>query len=242
MQAMQNVRTWIVGSCLIVCLLLGVGFARAAYITFHGETAEDLGTGFGNVLQTLVLHKKGSEWGSVPWNGLDNLARGDAANQSQTQTVAELAGAGFDEENLLVILNLSQQGSNPSVDVHDFTVRFYTSSDGSSWFDALYDSDAFGNASSSALIPHGQGAGTAGHVFRIHFAGDEGVDFFDQPDNYVGTWVDSKNAIGNTNGAAETFYIGDTNVNTVVPEPVTLGVLVLGALTFLFTSVVGRRQ
>ena len=242
MGIMQSVRTSIVGSCVIVCLLLGVGFARAAYITFHGETAEELGTGFGNVLQTLVLHPTGSEWGSVPWDGLDNLPRGDAANQSQTQTVAALDAKGFDEENLLVILNLSQTGSNPSLDVHDFTVRFYTSSDGSSWFDALYDWDDPGNASSLGLTPNGQGAGSAGYAFRIHFDEDEGVDFFAQSDNYVGTWVDSQNALDNSNDGPDTFYMGDADVNTVVPEPVTLGVLALGGLAVLFAPMVGRRQ
>ena len=242
MRIMESARTWTVSSCVIVCLLLGAGLARAAYITFHGETAEELGTGFGNVLQTLVLHKTGSEWGSVPWNGLDNLSRGDAANQSQTQTVAALDAKGFDEENLLVILNLSQTGRNPSLDVQDFTVRFYTSSDGSSWFDALYDWDDPGNASSLGLMPHGQGAGSAGYAFRIHFVGDEGVDFFDQPDNYVGTWVDSQNPINNSNGGPETFYIGDVDVSTVVPEPVTLSVLALGGFVVLFAPMVGRRQ
>ena len=53
-----------------------MGFARAAYITFHGETAEELGTGFGNVLQTLVLHATGSEWGSVVWGGPSDLPEG----------------------------------------------------------------------------------------------------------------------------------------------------------------------
>ena len=243
MRIVQSVRIWIVVGCLVACLLLGVGFARAAYITFHGETAEESGTGLGNMLQTLVLQTTGSEWGSVPWDGLDNLPRGDATSQSQTQTVAALAAEGFDEENLLVILNISQTGANPALDVHDFAVRFY-SSDGSSWFDALYDWDAPGNASSLGLVPQGPGLGlgTSGHAFRIHFVGNEGVDFFAQPDNYVGTWVDSQNAITNSNDGPEIFYMGDADVNTVVPEPVTLGVLAMGGLVVLAASVVGRRQ
>ena len=228
----------LMGSCLIAFLLLTAGPSWGAFVTFHGETALDLGTGFGNVLQTLVLQASGggtSESGSVTWDGSNDILTGDAANLSQTQTVADLIAAGFDEENLIIVLNLNQTGSHPALDVHDFAVRFYTSSDGQSFFDAVYDpSNILNTASSLGLMPEGQGVGSAGYAFRISFAGAEGSDFFADNGNRIGTLVAAETPIDNiANDGPETFYVGDADVNQVVPEPVSLAMLMVGGLSGL---------
>ncbi len=227
-------------SCLLVCfaLLLAPSAGQAAYITFHDEFVEDNGTGFGNVLNTLTLQQQGSattEAGSVLWDGTDDLLSGDAKPQSQTVTVAQLTAEGFDASNLLVILNLNQTGSYPWLDLDSFTMRFYTSVGGSSHFDALYDINNILNAGSTlALTPEGNGLGTgqAGHVFRITFEGTQGDDFFANDNHRIGVLVDTP--IDNqANSGPDNFYIGDADVNHVVPEPGTAGLILVTVLMLL---------
>lgn len=225
-----------------VCLLSATYGLQAAYITFHDEVINNTGTGFGNVLETLVI-KQGvphgtTEWGSVLWNGsIDVLT--NAESQSNTVTVQDLLDEGFDAANLLINLNLNQQGGAPELDVHSFAVRFYTNTAPGSLasFDAVYDEgDARNTASTIDLVPvgQGQGTGTAGYVFRITFEGTEGTDFFANPLNRIGVLVYENDPLDSTaNAGAETFYMADADVNTVVPEPATLGFLLLSGLALL---------
>ena len=212
-----------------VCLLSATYGLQAAYITFHNEITEDTGTGFGNVLQTLVLQSSPDEWGSVTWNGAIDLKDGDAKTQSQTVTVADLTAKGFDGDDLIVILNLSQAGPNDALDLHSFTMRFYTSLDGSSFFDAVYDENDVQNTGSTlGLDSAGQGTGSAGYVFRITFEGTEAADFFANSAHRIGTLVDENNPIDNeSNDGPDVFYMADADVNDVIPEPATLAVLLL---------------
>ena len=230
-----------------LCLFSGAYAAQAAYITYHDEATNDYGTGYGNVLQTLALQQKGSadtQAGSVLWDGSADVKSGDATNQSQTVTVAELSAKGFDADNLIVILNLNQTGSNPAIDLHDFTMRFYTSLDGSSYFDATYDlSDARNTGSTLGLTPqaHGLGTGQAGHVFRIHFEGTEAQDFYANNANRLGALVlvpmDNE-----ANAGGDVLYMGDADVNEVVPEPATLFVLIVGGLLAVSARVARKHQ
>ena len=231
-----------------VCLLSATYGVRAAYITFHDEVTNDYGTGYGNVLQTLALQQHGSattQAGSVLWSGSADVLSGDAKPQSQTVTVAQLADKGFNDSNLIVILNLNQTGSHPELDVHGFTMRFYTSLDGLSYsyFDAVYDiNDIRNTASTLALDPQVQGLGTgqAGYVFHVTFEGTEADDFFTNNDyNRIGALVDV--AMDNeANAGAEVLYMGDADVMEVVPapEPATLAVLLIGGCLALLA----RRQ
>jgi len=219
--------------CLVFCLLFTTYGAQAAYITFHDEFTEDTGTGFGNVLGTLVLQDTPSESGSVTWNGTNDVRTGDAKNQSQTVTVTQLTSKGFDVSNLIVILNLNQSGSSPWLDVHSFTMRFYTAANGSSYFDALYDvNDVRNTASTLGLSSEDQGTGSAGYVFRITFEGTEGATFFGGNDHRIGMLVQTP--IDNeANGGPDSFYMGDADVNEVIPEPATLGFLLVSGLALM---------
>jgi len=238
-----------VASYLLVglCLLSGAYAAQAAYITFHDEATNDYGTGYGNVLQTLALQQHGSattQAGSVLWNGSADVLSGDAKPQSQTVTVAELTAEGFDASNLIVILNLNQTGSNPAIDLHRFTMRFYTSLDGLSYFDALYDrTDPRNTGSTLGLVPqvHGLGTGQAGHVFRVHFEGSEAANFFVNNNHRLGTLVDI--AMDNeANAGADVFYMSDADTIEVIPEPATLFVLIVGGLLVIGARIVRRQQ
>ena len=226
-----------------VCLLSATYGLQAAYITYHDEVTNQVGMGFGNVLQTLALQQHGSattQAGSVLWNGSSDVKSGDAANQSQTVTVAQLTAKGFDANSLIVILNLNQTGSHPELDMHTFTLRFYTSTNGSSYFYAVYDINDIRNTGSTlALDPEvkGLGTGQAGYVFRITFEGAEADNFFANSAHRIGALVTT--AMDNeANAGAEVLYMGDADVNEVIPEPATLAVLLLTGSLALF----GRRK
>ena len=218
--------------CLFVCfcLLFTFSAAQAAYITFQDEYTEDTGTGWGTVLQTLVLQNSPAESGSVLWNGTGDEFSGDAKTpQSQTVTVAQLTSKGFDASNLIVILNLNQAGPNASLDVHSFTMRFYTDpNDLLSYFDAVY-----GSADSTlTLTPEDQGTGNAGYVFRITFEGAEGATFFANDANRIGMLVDTP-MDNEANAGPDGFYMADADINEVIPEPATLAFLLASGLTLL---------
>ena len=221
-------------NCLFVCfaLLLAPSAGQGAYVTFHDEVVEDNCTGFGNVLNTLTLHQHGSgttEAGSVLWDGVSDVLSGDATPQSQTVTVAQIEAEGFDDSNLIIILNLNQTGVSPWIDLHSFTMRFYTSFDGSSFFDAPYI------GSTLTLTPEGNGLGTgqAGHVFRITFEGTQGADFFANDEHRLGVLVDTP-LDNQANSGPDNFYLSDADVVQVVPEPTTLGsLMLLGTLMLL---------
>ena len=227
-------------NCLFVCfaLLLAPSNGQGAFITFHDEFVEDHGTGFGNVLNTLTLQQQGSsttEAGSVLWDGTSDVLSGDAKAQSQTLTVAQLTAQNFDASNLIVILNLNQTGSNPDIDLHSFTMRFYTSVDGSTYFDAVYDiNNVLNTGSTLALTPEGGGMGTgqAGHVFRITFEGTEADEFFANDDHRIGVFVDTP-LDNQANSGADNFYLSDVDEVVVLPEPAGLGLILLGGLMLL---------
>ena len=230
-----------------LCLLSGAYATQAAYITFHDEATNDFGTGYGNVLQTLALQQQGSadtQAGSVLWNGSADVRSGDAANQSQTVTVADLATKGFDASNLIVILNLNQTGSHPAINLYDFALRFYTSLDGSSYFDAPYDlTDPRNTGSTLGLTPqaHGLGTGQAGHVFRVHFEDAEAATFFANNAHRLGALVQTP-MDDEANAGADVLYMSDADTTEVIPEPATLFVLIIGGLVAIGTRVARRRQ
>ena len=232
----------LVGLCLLFCAY----GAQAAYITFHDELTNDFGTGYGNVLQTLALQTTGSadtESGSVLWDGATDVLAGDATSQSQTITVADLTAKGFDATNLIVILNLSQTGSHPELDLHDFTMRFYTSLDGSSYFDALYErTDPRNTGSTLGLTPQGgMGVGQAGHVFRVNFEDAEAATFFANHAHRLGTLVQTP-MDNEANDGPDIFYMSDGDTIEVVPEPATLFVLIVGGLVAISSRAWRRRQ
>ncbi|NIA06333.1 MAG: hypothetical protein GWP14_01640 [Actinobacteria bacterium] len=241
-------KTQVVSYLLVgLCMLSGAFAAQAAYITFHDEAVNDFGTGFGNVLQTLALQQHGSattQAGSVLWNGSADVKSGDATNQSQTVTVAQLAAEGYDATNLIVVLNLNQTGCHPAIDLHSFALRFYTSLDGSSYFDAPYDiSDPRNTGSTLGLTPqaHGLGTGQAGHVFRVHFEDAEAATFFANNAHRLGALVQTP-MDNEANAGADVFYMADADTIEVIPEPATLFVLIVGGLVAISTRVVRRHQ
>lgn len=216
---------------LLTPLALSANSTNAAAIHFYGNTSGSTGTGFGNVLEVLALHNNGSESGSILWNGTTDVSTGDATNQSQTRTVAELTAKGINATNFSLIFNLAQTGSNPALDLHNFSLVFENAA-GTTLFTAAFDPSDPSNSSTLGLTPAGQGVGTSGYEFPVTFTPAEATSFFGTSTNRVGQIVPTNTPIDNTtNGGPDGFYIGKV---AAVPEPTSgMAMLALGAASLL---------
>jgi hypothetical protein len=188
--------------------------ARCELIFTNTEVDEN-GTGFGSVLTILGLQNKSSEFGAVLWDGSDDVLTDGATNQSQTRTVAELLGAGIDESNLLVVMNVSEgNGPPPVLTLHDFDLVFQDAA-GGELFRETFDAGA-----GLPLGTAGTGNGQSGWLFNVTFTTNAAAaaTFFDTPTNRLGMEIKSDQAIENTKGAAESFYV--TSPAAIgIPEP-----------------------
>jgi hypothetical protein len=226
----KNTKWACVLAGLLAPLALAATQTNAAAIHFHGDTSGSTGTGFGNVLEVLALQNKDTESGSILWNGTKDVSTGDATNQSQTRTVAELTAKGIDSTNFDLIFNLDQTGSNPALDLHNFSLVFQNAA-GTTLFTAAFDPTDLTNASTLGLTPAGQGVGTSGYEFPVTFTAAEATLFFGTSTNRVGQIIPTAAALDNTtNGGPDGFYIGK---DAAVPEPTSLAMLALGGAALL---------
>src|SRR5262245_28502814 len=97
---------------------------QAGSISYTGTSVDLGGTGFGNVLNTLSVAHKDSEFGSVLWNGAADVLTDDATNSSKTQTAAAMQGKGIGGAKFAVYFNGNEPGNASSVVLHDFTMHF----------------------------------------------------------------------------------------------------------------------
>ena len=208
-----------------------------AQIVFTNTTVDSSGSGFGSVINLLTVQKVGTEFGSILLDADGNdVESGDAKNTSQTVSVETLGSAGLSSTDFNIIFNISQNGSDPSNEIvlNDFSLRFYADVAGdpanASFFDLTYDAPDGG----LSLPMIGNGTGAAGWLFTATFTPQQATDFFGSSTNRVGQIITSDNAIGNSNDGQENFFL------VAVPEPATVGLVVLGGLAFWITR--RRRQ
>jgi hypothetical protein len=194
-----------------VCVAGAASTASAAIITFVGPTDEN-GTGFGNVLNVLSLQNTPEESGAViRQNGADVLL-GDAKNQSQTRTIAEVLAAGAGLEDLGVVFNIAEPGNDNEVTIQAFEVIFYGTDD-AELFSATWNGPL-------TLESIDQGVGGAGYTFDIDLTQSELDLLAANPLARIGITVDD--AILDTAGAPENFYL--------IPSPGAASLLALGGL------------
>ena len=189
-------------------------------IIFTNTQVDEQGTGFGNVLTVLSLQATPSEFGSVLWDGVSDVLIGDYTNQSQTRTVTELSAAGIDDSNFVVIFNINEGGdSNPVLTLHDFDIVFQDAS-GAELFREFFDAGG-----GLPLDLAGSGNGASGWLFNVNFTANAAAAaaFFTVATNRIGMEITSAQAIANTKGGADSFFVA-----AHVPEPATLVTALLG--------------
>ena len=204
-------------------------------LIFTNTPIDENGTGFGNRLTILSLQVKPTEFGTVLWDGSADVITDGATNQSQTRTVAEMLSAGIDEANLVVVFNINEGGSPPPVlTLHDFDLVFQDAA-GAELFRETFDAGA-----GLPLGTAGTGNGASGWRFDVVFTTNAAaaVAFFDTPTNRLGMEITSDQAIENTKGGADSFYI--TSPAQVIPEPSAI-IYALLALAGIVASRSSRR-
>lgn len=200
-----------------ICSIAG----QAAVITFTGVQRDFGGTGFGNVLNVLSVQNKNSEYGAVSWNGSADVLSGHATNTSQTVTAADLQAEGIVGTAMFLYFNGNEPGNASSVLLHDFTMNFVDGS-GASLFDATYSAPSGG-----LTISDFGGTGQSGWEFQVTMSPSESALFFALAGNRIGMTIDVENAIGDTAGGAENFFLapgqgGPGGGGDPVPEPTAL--------------------
>ena len=210
-------------------LTLGI---QAGVVTFSGTQADLNGTGFGNVLNVLTVHNRGSEFGSVLWNGSSDVLGGHATNTSQTQTASVMQANGIGGTKFAVYFNGNEPGNASSVLLHDFSVHFFAA-DGSSLFDAVYSAPVGGLG-----ISDFGGTGQAGWLFEVALSALESSLFYGNGSNRIGMSIGANQAIELTAGGAENFFLGKLDPGPrdggdPTPEPASMlvwGLVALGAV------------
>lgn len=197
----------------VICLL-GVVSPAGAAIIFTNTQVNESGTGFGSRLTVLAVQQQGNnstEFGSILWNGAADVDTDDSTNQSETQTVADLLAEGINENTLTVIFNINEGGdAAPVLTLHDFALIFQNAA-GAELFRETYTAPVGG----LDLDQAGSGNGASGWKFNVAFANPAAAAaFFSVPTNRLGMVIASDQAIEDTKGGAESFF-----VIAPVPEP-----------------------
>jgi len=213
--------------------------SQAGSIAFTGTNVDLGGTGFGNVLNVLSVAHKGTEYGSVTWNGSADVLGGDATNSSKTQSVASMQASGIGGTNFAVYFNGNEPGNAPGVTLHDFTLHFLDSA-GLSLFDVAYTAPVGG-----LNISDFGGTGQAGWLFQVMLSGAEQALFYGNTANRLGMSIASGQEIELTAGGAENFFLGPIRTDPgpggqSTPEPASLAVW--GVLAVGLVAAAKRRQ
>lgn len=221
-------RTFARNAALSVTAVVTAGMSNllAGDIVFTNSFVDQTGTGFGNVINVLSLQNDPSEFGSILLDsGGNDVEAGNATNQSQTRTVQELTDEGVNSSNFGIVLNINEAGPTPrDLTLNDFSFRFYTdTSDLTQFFDLTFDAPAGG----LTLLEIDSGNGKSGWLFSAQFTPAEASAFFADPDNRVGAFVVSGQAITGTTDGADSFRI------IAIPEPSTTAAIGLGCLLLL---------
>jgi hypothetical protein len=237
-------RLLIFTTALAAALLLGPpGEASAGTITFTNTYSAATGTGNGTIDNVLVLHATGqgtptSESGSVFWTGTQDDGTGDAEvgpSKSQTYTAAYLQSSTNinytpgSPVTFNVIFQVNQQGAlgSETVDLQQFAVDFFAPGGGA--VPGLSSVEYTG----PTLTLAGVGVGTSGWIFEVELTAAEADLFFGNPNNRLGMSVDPNTPINDWNDGAENFYIAASETVVTAPEPGTMALAGLGALSLL---------
>ncbi len=203
---------------LAIVLIGSVLTVRADEIQFVGTTSTQ-GTGFGTVLSILTLHATPNEAGSVLWNGSATATTGDAANQSNTYTFAQLASAGITSSGLGIVFNIDETGPTPNdAFLMSMTLNVYNDAGSVVYSVNLRASDAGDN-----YPMFEQGIGGSGYLFTLDAGAQTAFANFlaNNPTYHLGMAA----SINGTDNGPDTFYI----VNTANPVPEPTSMLLLGS-------------
>lgn len=217
---MKDIRLALV---VIVCAAFTPAGVSAATIHYTNSTVDQMGTGFGNILQILTLQQAGggdTQTGSVLWDGAAAVRTGNATPVSAVISVAQLTAANVTGGSMGLILNVNEPGGQQTFLLQDFELVFQDVA-GNELFVAAFDAPVGG----LPMAQVGSGQGAAGHLFLVEAFSAQELAFFDNPGNRLGQRTTQP--MLDVAGGAENFYI------QAVPEPGTATLIGAGLLGLL---------
>jgi len=230
---MRTLHRFVAVALVVSLVSASATLVRAGTITFPNQTLDLSGTGFGNVLTVLAVHANKSEFGSVLWNGASDVITDDGTNQSQTRAISELTKIGItDSSKLGLVFNIAESGNEPDINVFDFSMRFTDSTGAPLFGDVNYTAPGGG----LLITQVANGVGGAGWLFRVNLSPAEEALAFGSSTNRIGMIITSGNAFTLSSGGPDSFFI------TNVPEPASLGLLVLGGALWLWRPRIAHRR
>ena len=200
--------------------------AQAGTITFTNQQVDLSGGGFGNILQILAVQAQGNgteESGSILRSGGVDVSSGDATNQAQTISVADLATKGITSTDTFGLIFNINEAVDTEVVLHDFSMTF-TDDAGTALFGDITYSPPGGEIT---LDEVNGGQGGSGWLFRVNLTPAEETALFASSTNRIGMYITTDNAIEMVSAGAEGFHVYR------VPEPLTLPIVLTGLIAAL---------
>ncbi len=196
-------------------------------MTYTGEKGSFSGTGNGSIFNVLVLQHDGSEYGSVQWNGANDVYsvggnESTGGSQTQTQPLSNLTdnskgfGSSFDFHNLVMVFQVNNTG-NGTLDLHTFDVTIQDK-DGNTLADFTFTPGG-SNTSTNGL--GGVGQGSSGYIFRFDTSGLTSSQFnslFGTSTNRIGMIVTSGNAIDNTTSDGPVKPVAEAHLKKLIVD------------------------
>ena len=200
---------------LTIALFGSTSVSSAGTVSSIGLPLDLETIGPSNLLTLLTVQANVNESGAVTWNGSTHVRTGDATAQSFTRTTAELRGLGITGRSFGVVFSGSELPGGSSVNLTDFTLRFF-SPDGGTLFDASYHA-----APGEGAIPSFGSSNQSGWLYRVTLTDGEADLFFASDANRIGVLLE-RTPIGHSSGGGEAFSLLHFEVyceTGEVPEP-----------------------
>jgi hypothetical protein len=253
---------------LAICGMMWVSNARATSLTYVGEVTVK-GTGIGSGPTIMAIQDNGTEWGSVLWDGRQNVdnaswdgtkgayvvdnsgayvidttgSTGKGDKQAQTFALGDLKSNGIDASNLGVLFQVNQVGGS-TLGLNSFSLQLWSPGDGTAGSSTLLDTVTFTQSERNTAALAGVGTGHANYLFTPDTPLSSAWIVTPEginASNRIGMLVPT-DSISGSNDGIDTFLLVNATDYQLAPEPASATLLGVSALGLTVYAWWRRRQ